>query len=52
MKLVHTLKIVSTLILARTFGQYINSGWNGEFDYVRYRWRGRDWCIPLTPFEH
>ena len=51
MKLLNTLRIALTLILARTFGKYINSGWNGDFEYARYEWRGQEWCIPLKPCE-
>lgn len=51
MKLTQTLKIAATLVLARTFGRYIHSGWNGDFEYAKYKWRGREWCVPLTHAE-
>ena len=47
-KLFSTLRIVVTLFMARTFGRYEHSGWNGEFEYARYRWAGKSWVIPLT----
>lgn len=46
-----TLKIAFTLIMARTFGRYIISGWNGEFEYAKYEWRGHEWCVPLTAIK-
>jgi hypothetical protein len=46
-----TLKIAFTLIMARTFGRYIHSGWNGEFEYAKYEWRGHEWCVPLTAIK-
>lgn len=51
MKLLKTIKIAATLAMARTFGRYVNSGWNGDFEYARYAWRGQEWCIPLTPYD-
>jgi hypothetical protein len=49
-KHIETLRIAFTLIMARTFGEYMHSGWT-EFDYAKYKWRGREWCIPLSPYE-
>ena len=51
MKLLKTLRIASTLMLARTFGRYVHSGYNGKFEYAQYEWRGREWVFPLTPIE-
>lgn len=48
-KALDTIRLTLTLALARTFGQYIHSGWNGEFEYARYRWRGKEWVIPTAP---
>lgn len=48
-KLFSTLKICTTLFMARTFGEYKHSGWNGEFEYARYIWKGEDWIIPTGP---
>jgi len=50
-KFMQSLRIASTLVMARTFGQYVNSGWNGEFEYSKYIWRGNAWIIPLTPVQ-
>lgn len=50
MKFAQTLRIAFTLIMARTFGEYQNSGWT-EFEYARYKWREQEWCIPLAPYE-
>lgn len=47
-KLRSTLSILATLFMARTFGELQNNGWNGEFDFATYRWRGSDWTIPLS----
>ena len=44
-----TLGICARIIMARTFGQYVHSGWNGQNDYARYRWRDRDYFIQITP---
>ena len=48
-KFASTLRICAGIIMARTFGQYVHSGWNGQCDYARYRWRGRDYFIQITP---
>ena len=45
-KLWSTIRICATIIVARHFGQYVHSGWDGEHSYARYRWRGRDVFIP------
>lgn len=50
-KLLHTIRIAATLTLARTFGTYEHSVWNGEFNYARYAWRGKSWAIPTSPIE-
>lgn len=51
MKLLKTLKIAFTLVLARTFGKYIHSGWDGLSEYALYEWRGQEWAFPLGPSE-
>ena len=48
LKLGCTLRLATTLILARTFGRYIHSGWDGRHDYAKYEWRGRYWYIPTA----
>jgi hypothetical protein len=50
-KFIQTIKICSNLFMARTFGEYIHSGWNGRFDYVSYRWRNRVYDIPKGPVD-
>ncbi|MFA5951504.1 MAG: hypothetical protein WC807_14590 [Hyphomicrobium sp.] len=50
-KLMGTFGILFRLGMARTFGQYQHSGWNGDFAYARYRWRGREWIIPTSAAE-
>lgn len=47
-KLRNTLRIVMTLAMARTFGRYRHSGWNGINSYACYAWRGREWSIPTA----
>ena len=47
----HTLRLAGCMIMARTFGEYVNSGWNGDVDFAVYRWRGRCWFIPLGAME-
>jgi hypothetical protein len=47
-KLYSTIKIISNLALARTFGTYIHSGWDGTIAYARYKWRGKEWIIPTS----
>jgi hypothetical protein len=51
MRFIRTLRIAFTLVMARTFGRYIHSGWNGDFEYARYGWRGQEWCIPMAPYD-
>lgn len=48
-KLFSTIRIVFTLFMARMFGEYQHSGWNGEYEYARYTWQGEDWIIPTAP---
>ena len=50
-KLLSTLRILFTLGMARTFGHYRHSEWNGELDYAIYEWRGKMWAIPTGPFD-
>lgn len=50
-KLANTLKLCATLFMARTFGKYEHTVWNGEFDYARYTWRGRSWAFPTSPID-
>ena len=48
-KFYSTLRIAVTLIMARTFGAYSHSGWNGVHDFAQYRWRGKTYSIPTAP---
>jgi len=50
-KLIKTMRICATLFMARTFGEYEHSGWNGDHDYVQYNWRGKSWRIPTSEVE-
>jgi hypothetical protein len=50
-KLVSTMRICATLAMVRTFGRYEHSGWNGEFEYARYSWRGKTWAFPTSPIR-
>ncbi len=46
-----TAKILFCLGMARTFGVYVHTVWNGQFDYAVYRWRGKTWAIPTATIE-
>lgn len=48
-KLLSTCRILLNLGMARTFGRYLHSEWNGEMDYAVYEWRGRTWAFPTSP---
>ena len=49
-KLLSTLRIVSTLVLARTFGEYKTSAWEHDIGSVAlYNWRGKVWAFPTEP---
>lgn len=50
-KLLNTLRICACLFMARTFGRYQHSGWDGTLHYHRYEWRGREWIIPAGPVD-
>ena len=50
-KLWGTLRIVATLALARTFGEYVHSAWDGKIHYTVYKWRGDKWLIPSGHIE-
>ena len=50
-KLLSTTRLCATLFLARTFGRYEHTVWNGEFEYHRYSWRGKVWAFPASPIE-
>ncbi len=48
-KFCSTLGICARIIMARTFGEYVHSGWNGQCAVARYRWRGHDYFIQTEP---
>lgn len=50
-KLLNTLRILFTLMLARTFGTYEHTVWDGKMSYARYQWRGKVWAFPTEPIE-
>jgi hypothetical protein len=50
-KLCSTLRIATTLILARTFGHYEHSEFNGEFNLAKYKYHGKYWAFPTSPYE-
>lgn len=50
-KFLRTLRILWCLGCARTFGEYVHSGWDGFTHSARYKWRGREWIIPTSPVE-
>jgi hypothetical protein len=50
-KLFDTIRICACLFMARTFGEYLHSGWDGAVEYHRYAWRGKEWSIPKGPAE-
>jgi hypothetical protein len=52
LKFANTLRLCASLLMARTFGRYLHSGWNGDVEYARYEWRGREWVIPTGPADY
>lgn len=50
-KLASTIHILSCLGMARTFGEYRHSVWDGRMDYAVYVWRGREWAIPTRAMD-
>lgn len=50
-KLCRTVSLLSKFLMARMFGEYVHSGWNGQVSFARYRWRGEEWLIPTGPLE-
>lgn len=47
-KLLSTFKILYCLGMARTFGEYTHSGWDGQIHFTRYYWRNKYWIIPTS----
>lgn len=50
-KLTSTARVVATLFMARTFGSYEHTVFDGGMEYARYRWRGETWAFPTAPME-
>lgn len=50
-KFIGTLRICSGLMMARTFGDYVVSGWNGQNHYAQYVWRRHVYFIPTDAIE-
>ena len=50
-KLASTLRIVTRLALARTFGRYEHSVHDGTMSYAVYHWRGYRWAVPTSPLR-
>lgn len=50
-KLRSTLSILATLFMARTFGRYEHTVFDGDMEYARYVWRGEVWAFPTTAME-
>jgi len=50
-KLKGTLALLLCFFMARMFGEYRHSGWDGAIHYARYSWHGYDWIIPTSPVE-
>lgn len=46
-----TVKIAFRLVMARTFGEYRHTVFDGAMSYAVYRWRGKWWAIPTSPIE-
>lgn len=50
-KLARTARLLSTLFMARMFGDYVHTVGGLDFEYAVYRWRGDTWAIPTSPME-
>lgn len=50
MKFFKTVRIVFVLLMARTFGSYKFSGWNGHCHYCVYEFWGKVWFVPLSDY--
>lgn len=50
-KLISTLRLGFTLMLARTFGTYKHSVYDYGLSYAIYSWRGKRWAFPTAPIE-
>lgn len=50
-KLARTTRTLTTLFMARMFGDYVHSVGGDRFEYAVYRWRGETWAIPTSPMD-
>ena len=50
-KFVSSVCICSTLLLARTFGRYVHTIFDGRLTYAEYEWRGQRYAIPTEPLK-
>lgn len=50
-KCVRVTRTLAQLWCAQMFGEYIHSGWNGEIDYARYNYKGKEWIIPTSAVQ-
>jgi len=50
-KLCSTVAMLFCLFMARTFGKYQHSGWDGVIEYARYSWRGKEWVFPTSAVD-
>ncbi len=50
-KLGSTIGMLFCLFMARMFGEYQHSGWDGVISYARYSWRGHEWIIPTSAVD-
>lgn len=48
-KLRSTIATCAALFMARMFGRYEHTVYDGSFEYHRYRWRGEVWAFPKAP---
>lgn len=50
-KFASTVKILTTLGMARTFGEYQITIGGGDITYAVYKWRGKKWGFPTEPLS-
>lgn len=43
-----TIRLCFTLFCVRIFGEYMHSGWDGQIEFVRYKYRGDQYIIPTS----
>lgn len=49
-KFASSVRVAWCSLMARTFGVYVHSGWDGVNEYSQYRWRDQEWRIPTFMF--